>query len=384
MTIEFSYLKNQFRDEEAEAIWRKIKPVVTEGRFTLGVEVDRFEEAYAAKAGSKYAVGVNSGTAALSLPLMALGAAGSEVICPAFSFIATAGAIKEAGATPVFCDVGADMNIDVDRIEEKITPSTSFIMPVWWGGRPPKMDKIMEIANRHGIGVISDAAQAFGSSWMNKGAGGWGAVAGYSLHPLKLCNSWLDSGVVCTDDASLADRLKRLRNHGLVGRDTWLDFGVNGRIDTIAAVVAHHVLDNVDGALAAREAISQRLFRGLSGIDGVTLVSPPIEAVCNWYLFTFLARDRNRLLAHLNDQGIQAKCHYPVALSRQPATAKLGHSSLQPAYRLYQKNDFPGAERAADETISLPNHEYLTMKDADTMISAVASFYGQKSSVAAE
>ena len=382
MTIEFSYLRHQFRDEEAEAIWRKIKPVVTEGRFTLGVEVDRFEEAYAAKAGSKYAVGVNSGTDALALPLMALGAKGSEVICPAFSFIATAGAIAQAGCIPVFADVGEDMNIDVDRIEEKITPATSFLMPVWWGGRPPKMDKIMEIANRHGIGVISDAAQALGSSWMNKGAGAWGNIAGYSLHPLKVVNAWQDGGVICTNDQSLVDKLKRLRNHGLVGRDTWLDFGLNSRLDTVAAVVSHYVLDKVDSALAAREAISQRLFRGLSGIEGITLISPPIEAVCNWYLFTFLARDRNRLLAHLDAQGIQAKCHYPVSLPAQPACAKLGHSSLQPAYRLYQKSDFPGAERAANETISLPNHEYLTMEDADTMISAVASFYQQAEKVA--
>ena len=383
MTIEFSYLRHQFRDEEAEAIWRKIKPVVTEGRFTLGVEVDRFEEAYAAKAGSKYAVGVNSGTEALALPLMALGVTG-EVICPAFSFIATAGAIAQAGAIPVFADVGEDMNIDVDRIEEKITPRTEFIMPVWWGGRPPKMHKIMEIADRHGLGVLCDAAQALGSSWMNKGAGAWGAAAGYSLHPLKVCNSWFDSGLVCTNDESLAIRLKRLRNHGLVGRDTWLDFGVNGRIDTIAAVVAHYVLDRVDGALAAREAISQRLFRGLSGIDGITLVSPPIEAICNWYLLTGLAKSRDKLLAYLNGLGIEAKSHYPVSLPSQPACAKLGHSSLDPAHRLYQKSDFPGAERAASETISLPNHEYLTMNDVDAMIAAVAAFYGQQSSVAAE
>lgn len=382
MTIEFSYLRHQFRDEEAEAIWQKIKPVVTEGRFTLGVEVDRFEEAYAAKAGSKYAIGVNSGTDALALPLMALGVTG-EVICPAFSFVATAGAIAQAGAVPVFCDVGEDMNIDVDRIEEKITPRTEFIMPVWWGGRPPKMDKIMEIANRHGIGVISDAAQGLGSAWMNKGAGAWGQVAGYSLHPLKVVNGFSDGGVICTDDEALATKLKRLRNHGLVGRDVWMDFGVNSRLDTVNAVVSHHVLDKVESALAAREAISQRLFRGLSGIDGIKLVSPPIEAVCNWYLFTFLARDRNRLLTYLNSRGIEAKCHYPVSLPSQPACAKLGHSSLHPAHRLYQKGDFPGAERAAAETISLPNHEYLRPKDADIMVEAIANFYGQQS-VAAE
>lgn len=384
MTVEFSYLRHQFREEEAEAIWQKIKPVVLEGRFTLGVEVDRFEEAYAAKAGAAYAVGVNSGTDALALPLMALGAAGSEVICPAFSFIATAGAIKQAGAIPVFADVGEDMNIDVDRIEEKITPSTSHVMPVWWGGRPPKMDKIMEIANRHGIGVICDAAQALGSSWMNKGAGAWGEVAGFSMHPLKCVNSWLDSGVICTNSAELAEKLKRLRNHGLLGRETWVEFGVNSRLDTVGAVVAHHVLDNVDAALAARAAISQRLLKGLSNINGIRIVPPPAEAMCNWYLFTGLAASRDSLLAYLNGMGIQAKAHYPCALPHQPACAKLGHSSLSPAYRLYQYGDFPGAERAALETISLPNHEYLTMNDADTIVSAVANFYGQRSSAAAE
>ena len=373
MTIEFSYLHKQFDETEADLIWQRIKPVVTEGRFTLGVEVDRFEEAYARKCGSLHGIGVGSGTDAIALPLMALGIKGT-VVAPAFTFFATVGAIVQAGATPKLVDIGPDFNIDPAAIDDAITPDVEAIVPVHWAGRPCNMTKIMEIARRHNLAVIEDAAQGIGAKWDNRSVGSFGIAGAFSLHPLKITQGWTDGGVIVTSNNNLATRLHRLRNHGMVDRNRIEFFGVNSRLSTVNAVVAHHVLEKVDNAIAIRRAFAVRLNRMLAGVPGIEIVPLDSQAFANYYLFTGMAQNRDNLLAYLNAHGVQAKCHYPLTISEQPAAAHLG----------YKAGQFPMAERAARSTFSLPCHEFLSLADADCMAGLVREFYEMGGARAAE
>ncbi len=374
MKVPFSFLGSQFSEIEADAIWAKIRPVVLRGDFTLGKELGEFEEAYAKKAGTKHAIGVASGTDALALPLIALGIRG-EVLVPAHTFFASAGAIVQAGATPVFCDVGEDMNIDPARIEEKITPRCEAILPVMWGGRPCDMTAIAKIAQQHGLAIIGDCAQALGSMWNNREVGAYGSATGYSLHPLKLDNCFGDGGLICTNDSPLADRLRRLRNHGMTSRDVIAEWGYNSRLDTVQAVVAHHVLNTLDHRVDQRRMFAHWLIDQLKGCPGINIVSEHDKAYNNYYLFTFTCQGRDQLYAHLHKAGVDCKTHYPIPLHCQPAAAKLGHSSLDPAYRLYKRGDFPQAEYVADHTISIPCHEYLEFKDAVYVAKCIREFY---------
>lgn len=340
--------------------------MVERGSFTLGEEVDIFEKAYAEHCGSPHGIGVASGTDALFLPLKALGITGSVITTP-YTFYATTASIVNAGCQPIFVDVRDDFNIDPEAIEAAITPDVECIMPVHWGGRPCNMTAITQIAKNHGLAVIEDAAQAFGSTWDGKSCGSWGNAGAFSLHPLKIVNGWLDAGVITTHEAALADKLRLLRNHGLRNRDTVEMWGYNSRIDTVEAVIAHHVLNKVDDILVARRAFAARLNDRLSGIDEIYTAPMPEEANSNFYLFTFLAQRRDELVAYLIQRGVECKIHYPVPIHRQPA-----------AIAMWGEQSFPVAERCADETISLPIHEFLSMEDADFMADAVRSFYKGK------
>lgn len=366
MKIQCSYLPQQFAD--AGAILGKIGEVVAAGDFTLGDELAKFEVEFAARCGVPHAIGVNSGTDALFLALKALGVDGGEVITTPYSFYATAAIIAHAGAKPVFVDVGPDFNIDPALIERAITKKTRAIIPVHWAGRPCDMAAICEIAKARKILVIEDAAQAFGSSWDGQHCGTWGEAGAFSLHPLKTLNIWGDGGVIVTKDNELARMLRAMRNHGLQDRDTCAFWGWNSRLDTIQAVVARHVLTKFSTILSARIRNAARLDSLLSGIDGIEWAPLPAQAKSNYYLYTVRARNRDALVRHLNQHDIEAKVHYPVPLHLQPAARNLG----------YRRGDFPVAERLADETISLPAHDYLTGNDFRRMAEVIGAFYGAR------
>lgn len=374
MKTSFNYLGSQFNETEVDAIWAKVRPVVLRGDFTLGRELEEFEQAYAAKAGTKYAIGVASGTDALALPLIAMGIRG-EVIVPAHTFFASAGAIVQAGATPVFCDVGDDMNIDPSRILEKITPRTEAILPVMWGGRPCNMDALARIAAEHGLMAVSDCAQALGSMWSDRTIADCSYVSGFSLHPLKMVNIWGDGGVICTNDETLVAKIKKLRNHGMSSRDSIDCWGYNSRLDNVQAVVGLHVLGDIDHRVEKRRIFAQWLGDQLKGCPGINVIPEHDKALNNYYLFAITCENRDQLYAHLHRAGVDCKIHYPQILPNQPAAAKMGHSSLLPAYRCYQRNDFPKSEFIADHTISLPCHEYLEFKDAVYVAKCIREFY---------
>src|SRR5262245_36449647 len=360
--IRYSYLPEQFADHEV--IWAKIKAVVERGDYTLGKELREFEDAFASKLNASHAIGVNSGTDALFLSLKALGVRG-EVITTPYTFFATTASIVNAGARPVFADVGDDFNIDPDAIEAAITPHTEAIMPVHWAGRPCNMSAINTIAARHGLAVIEDAAHAFGAQWAGKSCGTWGKVGCFSLHPLKTLNVWGDGGVVTTDDSLLAEKIRRLRNHGLIDRNTCAEFGYNSRLDTVQAVVAHHVLGRIDQIIHRRRQIGSLLDASLSSCRGVTWAPQQMRAYSTYYLYTIRALERDQLLKSLLADGIDAKVHYPVPIHLQAAAAHLG----------YRQGQFPNSESLARTTISLPAHEFVTDAEVWKMATSVRDFY---------
>lgn len=363
--IRYSYLPEQFSD--AGEILAKIAAVVARGDFTLGAETQSFEEAVARRCAVKHAIGVNSGTDALFLSLKAL-RIGGQVITTPYSFFATTAAIVHAGAQPVYADVGEDFNIDPRAIEAAITPSTEAIMPVHWAGRPCDMAAINGIADRHGLAVIEDAAHAFGAQLHGEPCGSWGTVGTFSLHPLKTLNVWGDGGLIVTDSDFVAGRLRKLRNHGLIDRDRCVQWGYNSRLDTIQAVVGHHVLEKIDGIVDCRRTIAARLDRLLDKIDGIAWEAMPKEADPTYYLYTFRAERRDALVEMLVRQGVDAKIHYPVPLHLQIPAAGLG----------YREGDFPIAERLAKETVSLPAHEFVTEKELGFMAALIRDFFSRR------
>lgn len=363
--ISYSYLPQQFSD--MDAIFAKMRATIERGDYTLGRELALFEEEFAQACGVDYAVGVNSGTDALFLSLKALGIKG-DVITPPYSFYATTAAIVHAGAKPVFADVGYDFNIDPAAIEAAITPNTEAIVPVHWAGRPCNMEAIQSIANRHGLAIVEDAAQAFGAKWQMRSCGTWGDAGAFSLHPLKTLNVWGDGGVVVSRDAAFADKIRKMRNHGLAGRDECEFWGWNSRLDTLQAVVGRHVLPKVTDAIAQRRANAKVLDAGLAGISGIEVAPMPAAAFATYYLYTFRAKERDRLVAWLGQHGIDVKVHYPVPLHLHPAAAMIGH----------KRGDFPVAEQLADETLTLPAHEYVTADELKLMSDCVFALFGSE------
>lgn len=363
--VNHNYLTEQFADYPA--IFEKLAEVVRRGDFTLGRAVDDFEAAFAEVAGAKHAVGVGSGTDALFLSLKALGVGpGDEVITTPFTFYATIGAIVTAGARPVFVDVLDDFNIDPARIAAAITSRTRAILPVHWSGKPCRMDVIGEIAGRHGLAIVEDACHAITASYQGQPAGSFGIAGCFSLHPLKNLNVWGDGGMVCTGSDDFAAKLRLMRNHGLSDRDTCQVFAYNSRLDTLQAVVGHHLLRKLDGITRSRIRNAAHLDAGLRGISGVTI--PPRDAgqVRHVYhIYSLLFEGRDALQAHLGRRGIDAKVHYPTPMHLQPAAASFG----------YGRGDFPMAEHVSAHVLSLPVHEFVTPAQLDAMIAAVEEFY---------
>ncbi len=364
LPINHNYLAEQFADHEV--IFAKIRQVVLRGDFTLGSAVDTFEQEYASITGTRHAIGVNSGTDALRLSLIALGVgAGDEVITTPFTFYATIGAIVTTGARPVFVDVRDDYNINPDGIEAAITPRTKAILPVHWSGRPCDMEEIVSIARRRNLVVVEDACHAIKATRDGRYAGSFGDAGCFSMHPLKNLNVWGDGGVIVTDSQELADRLRLLRNHGLMNRDECAIFAYNSRLDTIQAVVASHLLQKIDHVTESRIANAARLDRGLASVPQVRVPprDPRVKQV--FHIYSFECERRDALQAFLIDRGIDAKVHYPIPMHLQPAAGAYG----------YVAGDFPRAESLCASVLSLPVHEFITAEQCDRMVAVVMEFY---------
>jgi len=310
---------------------------------------------------------VNSGTEALFLSLKAIGVgAGDEVITTPNTFIATIGAIAAAGAKPVFVDVLEDYTIDPDLIESAITPKTRAIMPVHYAGHPADMPGIMQISEKHGIPVVEDSCQAISAAIDNRGVGTFGITGAFSLHPLKNLNVWGDGGIIVTNSSETCERLRLLRNHGLVNRDEIVTFGYNSRLDSLQAVVGNHLIAEMESITAKRIRWANGLDEGLGDLTGhIVIPERKQNRRYVYHLYMVMAQDRDHLLEFLIAKGIEAKVHYPIPLHLQEAARPLG----------YRAGDFPVTESQCMHIITLPVHQHLTAEQIEYMIEKVHEFY---------
>ncbi len=344
---------------DAAAIAQGIERVIQRGWFILGPEVTAFEEEFAAASGARFAVGVGTGTDALALTLRALGiGAGDEVITAPLSAAFSALAIVMAGATPVFADIDpARLTLDPAAVEAAITPRTRAIMPVHLYGQPADLAAIDAIAQRHALAVVEDACQAHLATAGGRPVGTIGIAGAFSFYPTKNLGALGDGGAVVTNDAAIAEKLKRLRNGGQTVQYRHDEFGVNSRLDEIQAAILRVRLAWLPEWTTRRRELAARYRQGLAGapVD----VPPECDPGHVYHLFPILSAGRDLLQAHLAARGIGALVHYPLPIPRQRAFAHLA-SSPQPV-----------AERIAKSVLSLPLHALMSDADVDVVIAAV-------------
>lgn len=364
MKVRYSYLPQQFAD--AGDLWDELKAFVRTGDFTLGKPLQAFERGFAELIGSRHAIGVGSGTDALKLSLRALGIGhGDEVITAANTFVATVGAIAEIGARPVFVDVDDTFCMNVDLVEAAITARTKAIMPVHFTGYMTDMVRLLAIAEQHGLPVVEDACQSILGAIDGRNAGTWGIAGGFSLHPLKNLNVWSDGGLIVTDDDALDRTLRLLRNHGLANRDEVAMLGYNSRLDTIQAVVGNWLLPRTRAIADRRIANAAYYDEHLRRIPQIRIPPRPANMRVVYHLYIVFAEDRDGLLAHCQDRGIECKVHYPVPIYRQPALAHLGH----------RPGDFPVADGHTGSIITFPVDQHLSREQQDHVIDTVGRYY---------
>ncbi len=366
MAIPLVDLKAQYRAIKPE-IDDAMQRVVTNTSFILGKEVAEFEKNFAAFCRVPYCVGTDSGTAALHLALLICGVkAGDEVITTTHTFVATSEVISVIGAHPVFCDIDPrTYNLDPNLLERAITPRTRAIIPVHLYGQPAEMDSILEIARRHNLRVIEDAAQAHGAEYRGRRAGTMGDVACFSFYPGKNLGAYGDAGALVTNDAALADRARMLRDHGRSEKYAHKYVGYGYRLDALQAAILGAKLPHLDAWNARRRAIAECYDELLTNSDVVTPYVPP-HITPIYHVYCIRAKNRDGLRAHLKAQGIDTGIHYPIPLHLQPVYADLG----------YKPGDFPEAEKAAKDIISLPMYPELTDEQVRQIADAIKGFQG--------
>jgi dTDP-4-amino-4,6-dideoxygalactose transaminase len=362
MTVPFVDLRRQYlsiKEEIDEAIAR----VLNESSFILGREVEAFERAFAEYTGARFCVGVNSGTAAIQLAVMACGlASGDEVVIPANTFFATAEAISTAGATPVFVDAeSASYNIDASKIEAAITKHTRAIMPVHLYGQAADLDPIFEIAARRNLLVIEDAAQAHGSLYKGSRVGALGRAGCFSFYPGKNLGAYGEGGAVVTNDAELARRVRLLRDHGSERKYHHEIIGYNFRLEGIQGAILKVKLGHLDKWNELRRRAAARYGELLPESDLLVLPREMPYARHIYHLYVVRSETRARLQQSLSESGVQTGIHYPVPVHLQPAYSFLGH----------KPGDFPEAERQANEVLSLPMFPELTEDEIKRVAEAI-------------
>jgi dTDP-4-amino-4,6-dideoxygalactose transaminase len=343
-----------------------VERVIDHGQFILGEEVAEFESRFAELCNVRYAVGVNSGTDALTLALRALGVGpGDEVITPPNSFVSSAGCIVAVGATPVFVDVREDYNLDPGLIENTITRRTKAILPVHLTGRPAEMELISEIAKKHNLRVVEDAAQAVAAEYYGKRVGSLGDVGCFSLHPLKNLNACGDGGVVTTNDINVYQDIKTLRNIGLRTRDNCVAWAPNSRLDTMQAAILMVKLDYLEEWTEQRRSNASVYQKSLAGIEEIRLPEDLPHQRAVYHTFVIQAERRAELVTYLTEQGIGTAVHYPIPIHLQQAAEHMGHG----------RQSFPVTEKQANQILSLPVHPNLDSRQMEHVANSIRRFY---------
>jgi UDP-2-acetamido-2-deoxy-ribo-hexuluronate aminotransferase len=362
--IEFIDLKAQYADLQEE-IDARMRRVLAHGQYIMGPEVRELEERLAAFTGSRHCITVASGTEALLIALMALDLQpGDEVITTPFTFVATAETIALLGGVPVFVDIEEDTcNIDASLIEQAITPRTRAIIPVSLYGQVPDMDRINEVAARHGnIPVIEDAAQSFGASYKGRKSCNTSTIGCTSFFPSKPLGCYGDGGAIFTDDEALATAMREIRVHGQERRYYHTRLGVGGRMDTLQCAVVLGKLERFQWEIERRIAIGNDYIQLLRDVPSVRPIAVRAHNDCVWGQFTIQAERREELVAKLKDRGVPTAVHYPVPLHQQPAYRD----------RCRVVGALDKSEAAARRVLSLPMHAYLDAATQQRIVAALA------------
>ena len=351
--------------EDASAVNDAIARVVQRGWFVLGPEVSAFEQEFAAATGARFAVGVGTGTDALSIALRAMGIGrGDEVITPPLSAAYTALAIVNVGARPVFADIDPErFTLDPRAAAAAVTTRTAAILPVHLYGQAADMPALVDVASRHNLAILEDCCQAHLAACGTRPVGSFGAAAAYSFYPTKNLGALGDGGALTTNDAALAERAKRLRNGGQTERYHHVEVGVNSRLDEIQAAVLRARLALLPQWTARRRMLARR-YRTALARTATVIVPREFDPGHVYHLFPVLSTSRASLQAHLTTAGVETLIHYPVAIPRQPAMA-----DQDPAV-------CPIAERVCAEVLSLPLYPSLDPEAVDKVADAVAASAG--------
>lgn len=352
MNVEFTVLKRSFEAYQAEYEAAALR-VLRSGWYVLGNELAEFEKHFADFIGVADCIGVGNGLDALRLAVRALDIGeGDEVIVPANTFIATALAVTESKATPVFVEPDAYFGLDTDKIEAAITPRTKAIIPVHLYGQPCDMTSIKRIANAHKLYIIEDCAQCHGAAYNGKMAGSFGDIACFSFYPTKPMGALGDAGAIVTGDKALAEKLRMLRNYGSRIKYQHEVTGVNSRLDELQAALLKVSMAHCEAGNVERQSIAQRYINEINN-PSIRLPQTRIGATHVYHIFPVLCSRRDELQAHLQRQGINAQIHYPIPCHLAKCYASLG----------YREGAFPIAESFAKEELSLPI--YVGMPDAE-------------------
>jgi len=358
--IPYVNLVAQWQDEK-EDLLPIIEEILASGQYISTSVVDEFEVKAAKICNTKYCVALNSGTDALVFGLAALGIRrGDEVITPPNSFVASTSSIIHLGAKPVFVDVLPDQNIDPSKIEAAITENTKAIMPVHLTGRMARMDEIKAIADKYNIPIIEDSAQAIGSKYLNIPSGKWGKIGCFSAHPLKNLNACGDAGFLVTDDEEIANKIRILRTHGMVDRNTVKHFGYVSRMDSIQAAILKYRINKLS-LVSDKRRKNAEIYYNLLDRNKIFIPEKRHEEFNTFHTFVIQVENRDLLKEKLAEVGIETGIHYPIPIHLQPASFNLG----------YKKGDFEITENQASRILTLPVNQYLTNNEISEVANQV-------------
>jgi len=359
--IKFGDLKREYRTIEKE-IDSVIKKILTKGQFILGEELEKFEKEFSEYCGVRFGVGVANGTEAIALSLLSLDIkADDEVITVSNTAFPTVVGIKMSGATPVFVDINEDSYLmNVKNIEKAITKRTKAIIPVHLYGQVCDMDELETISKEYNIPIIEDCAQAHGAEYKGKKSGSFGIMSAFSFYPSKNLGAYGDAGMVLTNDESLYNKLRMLRNYGQKERYYHSMFGINSRLDEIQAGILRVKLKHLEEWNERRRKIAEKYNENLKD-----LVKTPLEIIgCKhiYHLYVIRTKERERLKKYLEENGIQTLIHYPIPVHLQPVFKS---NSIQ----------LPITEKVSKEILSLPIYPQLTDEEVEYIISKIKKFF---------
>jgi dTDP-4-amino-4,6-dideoxygalactose transaminase len=366
MKVPYVDIAEQFFEIE-DQVMSAIKNVLSSGKYILNGQVSAFEENFRKFCHCDYAFGVANGTDALILAMKALGIGeGDEVITPANSWVSSTSSIALCGATPVFADIGKDLQISPEEIVKKISSKTKAIMPVHLAGKMANMKEIMAIAEKYQLFVIEDAAQAVGADYQGEPAGSIGDIGCFSLHPLKNLNAAGDAGVITTNNSELAEKIALLRQHGLASRNDIQQWGYNSRLDEIQAAILNCKFTGLSEVLRKR-AKNAELYRALLSSEVIVPVQSVVGNDAN-HLFVIQCQYRDELKQYLKENNISSAIHYEIPIHLQPAASYLG----------YQCGDLPETESSAKRILSLPIHQHLSREQIVFVCEEINLFFQKK------